>query len=231
MSHASSWSITLGAVLALTGCGLAATGTGLATSVDDHDWYISSAHPLTSTTAAIAGDVDLLLSQQPDDAGGVRFADDVGDVAIRLEATGAAGGELFLGIARKSDLDRYLAGSAHERLSEMRISPFEVNGQVLRGERELAEPATEDFWLASTSGAGRQQLDWVAQPGDYEFVVMNADASPVLEAESVVGVRLPLLRPAGIGVGALGALLVIGGAAAVAWGIRSRRRQPAAANT
>lgn len=65
------------------------------------------------------------------------------------------------------------------------------------GERAPAKPAGEDFWAASASGLGTQEITWDLQPGRWSLVVMNADASRPVWADVQAGARSQLLGPAG----------------------------------
>jgi hypothetical protein len=74
-------------------------------------------------------------------------------------------------------------------------------------------PAGQEFWVASATGAGRQALTWDIQAGDWDVVVMNADASRGVTVDATAGIKTGLLLP--IGIGLLAGGLATGGGAAV----------------
>lgn len=63
------------------------------------------------------------------------------------------------------------------------------------------------------AGAGPQTLIWNIEPGDWDVVVMNADASRGVSADIAASVKTGLLLP--IGIGLLAAGLAAGATAAV----------------
>jgi hypothetical protein len=71
----------------------------------------------------------------------------------------------------------------------------------------------QQFWVASTAGAGRQVLTWDIEPGDWDVVVMNPDAARGVSVDATVAVKTNLLLPIGLGLLAIG--LVAGAGAAV----------------
>jgi hypothetical protein len=117
---------------------------------------------------------------------------------------------LFIGIARASDVERYLAGTEHDDVSGLTYNPFQVNYDHTNGHAPQQAPTKEPFWAKSTSGAGTITLDWKPQPGKWRAVLMNADGSRGITASLQLGARTSLLWWAG------GALLGLGAVAAAA---------------
>jgi hypothetical protein len=78
-------------------------------------------------------------------------------------------------------------------------------------EQPLSPPGEQVFWTLSSTGIGFQELEWKLEEGDVSFVIMNEDASDGLAFETVVGARVPLIGPVGIG-------LIVGGAVTLAIG-------------
>ncbi|RPJ81060.1 MAG: hypothetical protein EHM13_11055, partial [Acidobacteria bacterium] len=99
------------------------------------------------------------------------------DLDVRLRATALdSEQEIFIGIARQADLDRYLADVAHDRVIriEGRAPVYRQQGTEVAA---IAAPTEQDFWVASDSGPGTQELDWSATSGRWAAVVMNADGT------------------------------------------------------
>ena len=219
-----------GALAALLALG-AVAGGALLLYADGHkgrDGYLSTAtHRFHTATSALAtGDVDLRTS-------GPRWiVDDSVLGHVRLRATSNAGKPVFVGIARTSDVDAYLRGTAHATVSDVEYGPFDDFGASYRthaGEPP-APPVQQRFWVASKSGPGAQTLDWKVRDGSWSVVVMNADGSPRVDVAVKAGTDAPWLSGAGwtsIGAGALLAALA---AALLVTGLRPPRapREPAA---
>ena len=68
----------------------------------------------------------------------------------------------------------------------------------------VAPPAEQDFWTASATGSGEQELDWEARGGRWSVVVMNADGTAEVDADVEVGARSGAVTPVAI-------LLIVGG--------------------
>jgi hypothetical protein len=139
----------------------------------------------------------------------------LGDTRIR--ATSAAEQPLFIGIARKEDVLRYLNGAGYAT-----IYSFEVTADTTHpGGAPSGPPATESIWAASTQGAGQQTLLWKPRAGDWSVVFINADASANVDVRGDASAKLPVLP------WLAGALLIIGAAAGAlaAWIlVRANRR-------
>lgn len=126
---------------------------------------------------------------------------------------------VFIGIARTTDLDRYLNGTEHDEVSGLSYQPFQVDYNHADGRAPDRSPADEAFWVKSTSGAGNVALDWKPRPGSWRAVVMNADDSRGVTADLQFGVRTSLLW--WLGAGLLGAAVL---AAAIAAALYARGR-------
>ncbi len=126
---------------------------------------------------------------------------------------------IFVGIARTTDLDRYLRGTGHDDVSGLSYHPFQVDYDHTSGHAPNRLPANETFWVKSTSGTGNVALDWKPRPGSWRAVVMNADDSRGITADLKFGVRTSLLW--WLGAGLLGAAAL---AAAIAAALFARAR-------
>jgi hypothetical protein len=125
---------------------------------------------------------------------------------------------LFVGLAAESDVTRYLSGVRVDRVTDIRALPFSVAYRSQGSAAPTALPASEDFWVASVSGVGKQTLSWNAAPGRWVLVVMNADGSAPVAATLALAAEVPVLTPVGwvlIGVGIglvlLGTVLIVVG--------------------
>ncbi|SFN90894.1 DUF4389 domain-containing protein [Mycetocola miduiensis] len=137
---------------------------------------------------------------------------------VRLTAE-AENSDVFIGIAPRADVDRYLDDVEHAELRSVTYRPFEAEYREIEGSTEPELPAEQDFWAESASGAGTQELDWQVTPGEWRIVIMNADASAGIDVHVRAGVRSDLIGPAaaalvgtGILVLAIGLPLLIVGA-------------------
>jgi hypothetical protein len=125
----------------------------------------------------------------------------------RLEVTGAGGGNLFVGIAPAADAQAYLDGVERTVVDGLGFdAPATVSDQLPGGEPS-GPPAEQDFWIAQASGDGTQAVTWDPADGDWMFVVMNADGSPLVGIEARIGAELPTLGGIGWGALVVGSLL------------------------
>jgi hypothetical protein len=125
---------------------------------------------------------------------------------------------LFVGIGPTIDVDRYLAGVSHTVISEF----WEEKTVFVDGDTRPSAPGTQDFWVASATGPGTQNVVWDPADGSWSVVVMNADARPGIEVGAELGARLPALPWIAVGVLAAGAVLIAGGGLLIASAIRRR---------
>jgi hypothetical protein len=131
----------------------------------------------------------------------------LGDARVR--ATSQASQPLFIGIARKDDVDRYL-----QRAGYASIEGFEVRADTTHaGGPPSGPPSRESIWAAATQGTGPQTLLWTPRAGDWSIVFMNADGSANVDVRGDASAELPVLP------WLAGGFLIIGGAAGLigAW--------------
>jgi hypothetical protein len=131
----------------------------------------------------------------------------------RVEATSDE--PLFVGIGRRVDVDRYLAGVAHSTIEDVSYGPFDVSYRAETGSAIPPRPAAQAFWVASSTGAGRQTVSWKLRQGSWRVVVMNADASRGVATEAKVGATMHGALAVVIVLLALGLVLVAGAVALV----------------
>jgi hypothetical protein len=189
-----------GAIVALLAALVLATG-GVSIWADatqrDHAGYVSTnTHHYQSATRAIATERVTIGSEVPDWLIG----------KVRLEATSAK--PVFVGIARKESVDAYLARVSHATASKLDLDPFKVTYVPHAGTADPGRPAAQSFWAASTTGQDATALTWKVKSGEWSIVVKNADGSPGVSADVTAGAKIPWVLWAGIGLAALGALLL-----------------------
>ena len=178
---------------------------------DDYGYLTTDAERFTADTRALATenlDVDLGDGEwviQPGDLG-----------KVRLEAESRDGKPLFVGIARTTDVERYLNDVPHTTVRDVEAGPFESFGADYTrhtGQRHPASPEHAGIWAASNQGAGRQTVDWEIEDGNWSVVVMNADGSLGVDADISAGANIPFLNELGwtaLGSGSFALILGIG---------------------
>jgi hypothetical protein len=211
--------VIAGALVALTGLGLMGGGTLLvwahATQRDAAGYYTTSTEQFATPTYALTSRVDL------GDLPGKRdWVIDHPVGTARIRATSSTGTPVFIGIGPQADVDRWLAGVAHERVETANFGPFDTESTVVTGSHPPASPFDQPFWAASVSGAGRQTLRWPSESGRWTIVVMNADTTAGVAADVDAGARTAVLLPIGLGLAALSLLLFGGATALLFFGLR-----------
>lgn len=203
--------IVLGALFALTGLaslvGAGVLGWANATQRDAQGYFSTSTQRFSSSAYAITSDrLDLSSEAAPSEW----FAknDNVANVRIRAKASST----VFLGIGSQADVDRYLAGVAHDEITKVDYRPFSVDYRRSEESRQPKTPASEAFWVAKVAGAGTQTLTWSPKQGAWAVVVMNPAATPGVNADVALGVRVSFL---GWIIGAL----IAGGVVALSIGV------------
>jgi hypothetical protein len=120
---------------------------------------------------------------------------------VRISVTSSESTPLFLGVARESDVDAWLAGTSHDEMTSVYGAGSAATMVRSVGTmRPTGPPADQTFWLASAAGTGDLRLDW--QPGEggrFAVVLTNADGSTGITGEATVGAKLPGLGPVGVG--------------------------------
>jgi predicted homoserine dehydrogenase-like protein len=152
--------LVLGAIL------VAAGGTVLWQTGKSDGGYISSGtHRFDTASHAIVTD-------------GVKVDSDVPRWLIartRITATSSDGKPVFIGVARKRDVDAYLANVSRSQIRNLEYSPFAVDYADRAGAASPARPASRSIWAASATGTGHQQLSWRIRSGEWRVVLMNAE--------------------------------------------------------
>jgi hypothetical protein len=208
--------IVVGGLLALVGAGAAVTGGGLLAVFGSDGAVDSGRHSLSTPSTALVSEVaDIDDTSEVTDALGkprVRFS---------VHATGSTKG-LFVGIGPAKQVDRYLASSPIDEVSDLQLDPFELTHNPRGGSKLPARPASQPFWVAKGTGTDAATLRWKVRDGDYRVVVMNADGSRGVHTDGDVGLTVPHLPAIGWSLLGGGLALLAGGIGAVVLGARRR---------
>jgi hypothetical protein len=181
--------------------------------------FSTGSYALATRTLQISSDVPSFLYGR----------DWLGDVRIQGNSTNA-NRPLFIGIARKEDVDRYLDGVAHLEVLDVNGNPFGTtyrpSYRSVPGGRPALPPSRATFWVARVAGGGSQSLTWSVKQGRWAVVVMRPDGSRGVVADLAAGAKLPALLWVSIVLLVLGAV-VLGGGAALIYFIGGREPRPA----
>jgi hypothetical protein len=197
------------------------------TQRDSAGFYSTSAERLTTSSFAMTSP-DLDFGTNGNEA---RWVPGSGGLTALVEATGAGDRPVFVGIARKADVDRYLAGSAHDEITDFDVDPFRAEYRRSPGDARPAAPAVQTFWLASAHGDGLQRVTAPMKDDDLTVVVMNGDGSAGVTADVAVGAKTGLLLPVGLGLLALAAVSLGLGATGIVLGGAGGPARPRPAGT
>jgi hypothetical protein len=198
---------TVGTVIALGGAGILAIGGS--------DGKLSTGHHDVSTTSSA------LVSEVATIDGVNEFNDVVGEGHIRVNADAVRADQpVFVGVGRKADVDRYLAGAEVDRVTDLDVDPFVLDKTRMSGDAHPKPPTTQSFWVAQASGS-RANLDWKVADGNYRVVVMNADGSRGVATQSEFEVEVPHLGTIAAVMLVLGLVTIGGGIALIVPSLRS----------
>jgi hypothetical protein len=199
--------LVCGSVLALVALGLVTAGIALvlahATARDATGFYTSPSERFTTSGFALTSEGMQIGDVRGEGAG---WALDALDATVRVRASAPDGRPVFVGIAPKVDVDRYLARSAHAVVSDVSAAPFTYRSVQRGGPTPPALPATQTLWAVTASGSGTQSVTWRPRGGRWAVVVMNADAGRTVSADVSVGARTHLVLPVGLLLLAFGAV-------------------------
>lgn len=211
--------LVIGSLLLLISLGLlGAGGTALwadRTQRDAAGYVTTGVHGFSTTGSALVTERIQLGSPGID---WLYSAVLLGEVRIRVTPV-SPGSDLFVGIGPSAEVDRYLAGVSHTLISDF----WSDRVQVVGGGAPGSPPGAQDFWVASTSGAGAQSLAWDPANGSWSVVVMGADGRPGIDVETDLGAEMPTLLGIAVGLLFAGAAFATGGALLAVGAIRRSR--------
>lgn len=210
--------IVTGTLASLIAAGLLAGG-GVAlwgNAQKDSDGYLS-----TDTHRFEAGTRALATENMDIDLDGADWVMDTGDLGkVRLQVESRDDKPVFVGIARSSEVDDYLAGVSHSTVTDIDTWPFGAEYDDHAGHRRPVAPAESRIWDASQQGSGKQTLNWEIRDGDWSVVVMNADGSRGVDADVSTGAKVPFLNELGWSAVGSGSFALLAGVALLVAGFR-----------
>ncbi|HUX04459.1 MAG TPA: DUF4389 domain-containing protein [Acidimicrobiales bacterium] len=159
---------------------------------DSAGYFSTPTEQFHSAGRALVSSVD--FSMQPGPSSWISL-NPLGTVRVRVSIAGAS---TFVGVARTAAVDRYLAGVAYDEVKSVSILPLRANYRWTSGSATPAPPTGQDFWAASASGTGTQQLKWHSERGRWSLVVMRSDAGSGVVARVSVATNTGLVLPVGI---------------------------------
>jgi hypothetical protein len=226
--------VGLGALMLLIAVPLMVTGGGLwlLSEHRDHGAFTATLQRTnTGGRAIVVADVDALLRRDMPFARG-------GQTTLSVAARGP-GGPLFLGLAKESDVRRYLAGTPHAEITRVRLArgplPVDLTPAVAAPRPAVpTRPGDQRFWLRASTGLTRDghvedALVW--SPSSVRgqrlaIVVMNADASAGVDVTLNARLTPAWVRPTAGGLTIGGTALFLLGLLCAAWPTRRRRHDP-----
>lgn len=202
--------VVLAALLVVVGAGVGVGGAAVLLLDGNRDaGYVMTGHERlqTASAAVVQDDLAVVVDSPAWLAGSVLDApSQIG--ALRVDVTPRSDAPLFLGIAHSDDVTAYLAGTAHDQLTDWTRSPAYDRTP---GAPTASMPAEQPWWTAQATAAEPFTLTWETTEGEWAVVLLNADGSAGFTADVRVGATAPHLRTIGLGLVALaGALLVLG---------------------
>ncbi|RBY87735.1 DUF4389 domain-containing protein [Blastococcus sp. TF02A-30] len=209
--------VVIGAVLltAATGFGIGgATLLWADRTQRDGDFLVTPWASVSTDGYAITSD-----SIELDVRGSDWVLDDfLGTARIEVDPS-SADEELFVGIARTADADRYLADVRHDVVRDLGprwegrgnrwLGPDAV--REVDGGAPAAPPGDQDIWVESATGRGELSLEWRPADGDWTVVLMRADGAADLAADVRVGATVPALPGLAAALFGIGGVLLAAG--------------------
>jgi hypothetical protein len=176
------------------------TGLWQLTKRDSSGFFTSNTKTLSTNSYAITSDTLDIGHETPR-----LFGDHLGTVQIRVSSDKP----VFIGIARTSDVERYLARVNHQAVTDFQFDPFSVTYADRPGTARPEPPAAQSFWHAKATGTGTQTIRWPLEKGNWSAVAMNADGSRHVVVDTSVGARIPALRWVVVGLLSAGGILLL----------------------
>jgi hypothetical protein len=209
----------VGGVVALLATCLVVAGAALlwvSGERDPDNFFTTGPHEFTSPTFAISTDDLEVVADAP------RWLFDEDRLGtIRVRASGSEA-PLFVGVARTSEVVRFLDNVPHEVATGVGTDPFDVETRQAVGTRAPGTPVSATFWETSTTIEGSGTLVWDVEPGRWGVVIMNADGSAGIDAQLELGAKVGFLVPVGVSFTVGGALIMMIGLGAIVYALLAR---------
>jgi hypothetical protein len=196
-------SVLAGGLLGLCSLGLITVGGYLVTAATSNGGWLALGHGSFQTGS-------YAVASEPEDWGTATYAlGAVDKVRIRVTPRQATA-PLFVGMARRDDVRRYLGGVQH--VTAHGGPGYRVTYTQDDGQAPAAPPAHAVPWTVHATGTGTQTLEFDArqQPSHQVVVVMNADGSRSVSGRAESAVTQPSLTWIASGLLAGGAALGVG---------------------
>jgi hypothetical protein len=126
-----------------------------------------SNNTLTSGVHRVATPTSALVTAMNDIKDTNGFAIAVGRPTLRLSLTGT-GHNVFIAIGPAAAVDRYLAGAAVDKVTDLDADPFRLTTVRRDWTARPALPQAQTFWTAQASGPSAT-LNWKISDGSYRL--------------------------------------------------------------
>jgi hypothetical protein len=198
--------IVVGVLLAITGLIVGGGGAAVLATIGT-DGKVSTGDQSFDTSGAA------LVTSAADMRRPEKVSDIVGDPRVQLGVHSAK--PAFVGVGPAKDVERYLKGAPVDEVTDFEVSPFKMKHDPRAGAKQLAPPAKQTFWIASSSGTS-PSVDWKAGSGEYRMVIMNADGSRGVQTQGDASLTIPHTAAIAWSLVGGGLLLLLMGAATIA---------------
>ena len=216
--------LVVGIILLLVALGLVISGGGILWAnnclTDDEGYY-------STKTITVERDSYGITSTPVDIDIGLACIWDWGNLAT-IKIKGSSNDDsknIFIGVAEETYLKEYLDNVEYDEVTDINIYPNELEYIRHTGNSEPEAPVSQTFWNKSAHGTGKQLLEWDIEPGKWSLVIMNEDGSPSIDADIVLGAKVPWLSTVGIWLLSIGGFVLIIGLVLIVLSIRSSRQE------
>jgi hypothetical protein len=196
-----------GGILATAGAGVA-LAAGAVLAIGGSNGTFSSGHRDVSTQTSA------LVSEPAKINGTASVTDALGHPRVRISADSTRSDRsVFVGIAPKAQVDRYLTGASIDTVKDFEVDPWSLNKTAREGTTKPRPPGAQSFWVAKSTGS-TAAIDWKVRDGNYRVVVMNADGSRGVATMSEFEVKIPHLATIAL-IALIAGLATLGGGIAL----------------
>jgi hypothetical protein len=144
------------------------------------------------------------------DSDGIDFggSEDMGDYKVEI-MNKRVSNEGFIGAGGEEAVKEYLNGVNYDEITGLRIFPTRANYQNYPGTLIPSDPASQSFWINSSSGTGTHSLTWNPKIETASLVIMNKDGSPGIDIDVTIKTTIAALFTIGITNLMIGVFLII----------------------